>query len=167
MFIGHGRSGHRYLSIGEAPDAREKEQSSCRIPYRRIAANSDSGHDLNWPTQPFRPHGCDRMDLGTATCSIRHHRYNRISRAIGAVGYGPSAPNGLSRNSLNTSTYPDAALASASNASSVPKPTPQEPDLQAVIDVWPSLPLPLKAAVLALVRAAEGQQPKNSLGTSR
>jgi hypothetical protein len=34
---------------------------------------------------------------------------------------------------------------------------PTDPDLARVLDAWPTLPAPIKAAVLALIQTAEGR----------
>ena len=34
---------------------------------------------------------------------------------------------------------------------------PKDPQLTAIIDAWPTLPEPIKAGVLAIIKAAEGQ----------
>jgi hypothetical protein len=34
-------------------------------------------------------------------------------------------------------------------------PVPADPDLQAIIEAWPALPAPIRAAMLAMVKAAK------------
>jgi hypothetical protein len=62
----------------------------------------------------------------------------------------PSRPKSQQGNQLR--------IAKRASAHSLPTDTcPLPPDLTQVVDAWPSLPEPIKAAVLALVRTATGK----------
>jgi hypothetical protein len=50
----------------------------------------------------------------------------------------------------NTSTYKTAQAAPSTGPSSQQQ---NEPDLAAVVDAWPNLPEPIKAGILAMVKA--------------
>jgi hypothetical protein len=39
-----------------------------------------------------------------------------------------------------------------------PRPTPSDPDLAAVIAAWPALPEPIKAGIVAMIKAALGSK---------
>ncbi len=53
----------------------------------------------------------------------------------------------------SVSTYKSSNPAIASNPDTSDEKTPLNPELQAIIEAWPSLPEPLRAAVLAIVRS--------------
>ena len=54
----------------------------------------------------------------------------------------------------NKATYDVQKPGTALTPDNFDQKTPSDPDLQSIIEAWPSLPEPLRAAVLAIVRTS-------------
>ena len=72
----------------------------------------------------------------------------------------PTTANKRNDNELSTSEE-DARSACAARSAEKPRTNrdpapPPDPDLAAIVDSWPTLPEPLKAGILAMVRATQG-----------
>jgi hypothetical protein len=73
-------------------------------------------------------------------------------RAIGAVGYNPISSNSSISKDLQTSSAINTVNSSVGGVIK----WLSDPDLLDLIAAWPTLPEPIRAAVLAMVRGGQG-----------